>query len=235
MESVAARAKTGVAVLYRRWPNKDDLVLAAIRHYGATHPVEIPDTGSLRGDMIAPARRLQQRAGRLRHHRQRRVLRPAGQHRPHPGPGAREGHGRPPAVVAEIFARAHERGEIDLDSIPPAVLTMPFDLMRHDMLMTSSRSRRSGSSRSWTNCSCPSSPSTAPGRPESWTGSGRQEACRTPHQMTCERPVLGVGNERLSGHPARSTTIRSDKELQLSRTAAVLRAARWRGQSPPAP
>jgi AcrR family transcriptional regulator len=53
MESVAARAKTGVAVLYRRWPRKDDLVLDAIQHYGATHPVEIPDTGSLRGDMIA--------------------------------------------------------------------------------------------------------------------------------------------------------------------------------------
>src|SRR6202035_2909196 len=53
MESVAARAKTGVAVLYRRWPNKDDLVIAAIHHYGNTHPVQIPDTGSLRDDMIA--------------------------------------------------------------------------------------------------------------------------------------------------------------------------------------
>src|SRR5579863_5809356 len=52
MESVAARAKTGVAVLYRRWPRKDDLVLDAIQHYGATHPVAIPDTGSLREDMI---------------------------------------------------------------------------------------------------------------------------------------------------------------------------------------
>jgi hypothetical protein len=62
-------------VLYRRWPHKDDLVLDAIHHYGATHPVEIPDTGSL-------------------------------------------------------------RGEIDLDKTPRAVLTMPFDLMRHDMLMT---------------------------------------------------------------------------------------------------
>jgi hypothetical protein len=36
----------------------------------------------------------------------------------------------------EIFRRAHKRGEIDLDTIPPAVLTMPFDLMRHDLLMT---------------------------------------------------------------------------------------------------
>src|SRR5262249_12120825 len=36
----------------------------------------------------------------------------------------------------QIFARAHERGEIDLDRIPPAVLAMPFDLIRQDMLMT---------------------------------------------------------------------------------------------------
>src|SRR5271156_6817781 len=53
MESVAARAKTGVAVLYRRWPHKDDLELAAIQHYGGTHPVEFPASGNLRGDMIA--------------------------------------------------------------------------------------------------------------------------------------------------------------------------------------
>ena len=31
MESVAARAHTGVAVLYRRWANKDELVLAFLR------------------------------------------------------------------------------------------------------------------------------------------------------------------------------------------------------------
>ena len=42
MESVAARAKTGVAVLYRRWPNKDELVLAAIVHYRRTRRVETP-------------------------------------------------------------------------------------------------------------------------------------------------------------------------------------------------
>src|ERR1700722_7945924 len=53
MESVAARARTGVAVLYRRWSNKDDLVIAALRHYGTTRPVPAPDTGTLRGDMLA--------------------------------------------------------------------------------------------------------------------------------------------------------------------------------------
>src|SRR5580693_5435053 len=53
MESVAARARTGVAVLYRRWANKDELVLAALEHYRHAHPVGTPDTGSLRGDLLA--------------------------------------------------------------------------------------------------------------------------------------------------------------------------------------
>jgi AcrR family transcriptional regulator len=136
MESVAARARTGVAVLYRRWPRKDDLVLDAIQHYGATHPVGIPDTGSLRGDMI----------GLLSGFSSARVgfvtvvsaafsgllastgLTPA---------QVREKlmNDRPP-LSFEIFRRAHERGEIDLGQTPRAVLTMPFDLMRHDLLMT---------------------------------------------------------------------------------------------------
>ena len=136
MESVADRAKTGVAVLYRRWPNKDDLVLAAIRHYGTTHPVGIPDTGSLRGDMIA----LLSSASSTRVSFTAIVsaafsgllastsLTPA---------QVREKvmADRPPRS-AQVFTRAHERGEIELDRIPPAVLTMPFDLIRHDMLMT---------------------------------------------------------------------------------------------------
>jgi Tetracyclin repressor-like, C-terminal domain len=41
-----------------------------------------------------------------------------------------------PLSSDQIFTRAHERGEIELRSISPAVLAMPFDLMRHDMLMT---------------------------------------------------------------------------------------------------
>jgi AcrR family transcriptional regulator len=136
MESVAARAKTGVAVLYRRWPNKDDLVIAAIRHHGTTHPVGIPDTGSLRGDMIAL----------LTSFSSTRVSFAATVSAVFSGLLASTG--LTPAQVREkiladrplqsdqVFARAHKRGEIDLDRIPPAVLTMPFDLIRHDMLMT---------------------------------------------------------------------------------------------------
>ncbi|MGH3278569.1 MAG: TetR/AcrR family transcriptional regulator [Trebonia sp.] len=136
MESVAARAKTGVAVLYRRWPNKDDLVLAAIHHYGNTHPVEVPDTGHLRDDMIA----LLTAASTARINFVAIVIASFS--------GLLSSTGLTPAQVRErvmadrplwsdkILARARERGEIDLDRIPPAVLTMPFDLMRQDMLMT---------------------------------------------------------------------------------------------------
>jgi AcrR family transcriptional regulator len=136
MESVAARAKTGVAVLYRRWPNKADLVLAAIGHYGTVHPVNIPDTGSLRGDVIALLSGFSNaRTGFVT------VVVAVFS-------GLLASTGLTPAQVREkimidrpslsdqIFVRAHERGEIDLGSIPPAVLAMPFDLMRHDMLMT---------------------------------------------------------------------------------------------------
>jgi hypothetical protein len=34
-----------------------------------------------------------------------------------------------------IYRRARERGEIDLEQIPAAVLTAPVDLVRHDLLM----------------------------------------------------------------------------------------------------
>jgi AcrR family transcriptional regulator len=136
MESVAARARTGVAVLYRRWSGKDELVLAAIAHYGRQHPVDIPDTGNLRDDMLILLGGLSDGrytftivitaafAGLLAS----TGLTPAGVR-------ARLLSERP-NHSGEIYRRAHERGEIDLDRIPPAVLALPFDLMRHDLLMT---------------------------------------------------------------------------------------------------
>lgn len=136
MESVAARAKTGVAVLYRRWPRKDDLVMAAVANYGRRYPVDVRDTGSLRGDMLS-------------------LLTDIGEARTAfttvvgaAFSGLLADSGLTPAEVRErlisdrplsseqIYRRAQERGEIDLGTIPKAVLAMPFDLIRHDLLMT---------------------------------------------------------------------------------------------------
>jgi AcrR family transcriptional regulator len=57
IEGVASRADTSKATIYRRWANKHDLVVAAVRaHQGPPHPAV--DTGSLRGDLLALCRRL---------------------------------------------------------------------------------------------------------------------------------------------------------------------------------
>ncbi|CAL9399764.1 TetR/AcrR family transcriptional regulator [Streptomyces sp. NPDC057340] len=137
MESVAQRARTGVAVLYRRWPNKDELTLAALEHYRLTHPVGLPDTGSLRGDLLdaltgmgtaragyfaiataAAFSGLLASTGLTTTQVRDRILGP-----------------QRPERVRTLYQRAHDRGEIDLQRIPAAVLALPFDLVRHDLLM----------------------------------------------------------------------------------------------------
>jgi AcrR family transcriptional regulator len=137
MESVAARAQTGVAVLYRRWPNKDGLALAAIDHYGRTHPVEMPDKGTLRGDLIA----LLDSFSKARATFVAIIAAAAFS-------GLLADTGLSPTQVRdkllaerprrqlEVYKRAAARGEIDLDRVPATVLAMPFELVRHDLLMS---------------------------------------------------------------------------------------------------
>ncbi|GAB3812760.1 TetR/AcrR family transcriptional regulator [Micromonospora zhanjiangensis] len=137
METIAVRARTSEAVLYRRWAGKDQLVLAAIEHHRNANPIEIPDHGDLRGDLlgyltavsdglagffaIAAATAF---AGLLA------------------GTGLTPAQARDQVLNAQshpqvrvLYQRAHDRGEIDLARIPAAVLDMPFDLVRHDLLM----------------------------------------------------------------------------------------------------
>ena len=52
IEGVAAEAGVGKTTIYRRWPAKNDLIVAAISELP---PREFPDTGSLPGDMAALA------------------------------------------------------------------------------------------------------------------------------------------------------------------------------------
>lgn len=53
MESVATRAGTNKSVLYRRWADKSELVIAAIHKNLPKITKEIPDTGNLRDDVYA--------------------------------------------------------------------------------------------------------------------------------------------------------------------------------------
>jgi AcrR family transcriptional regulator len=124
-------------VLYRRWANKDQLVLAAIQHYRSTNPVADPDTGALRSDLLAQLTAVSEaRAACF-------AIAAAAAFA-----GLLADTGRTPAQIRDkvmgdeplprirpIYQRARDRGEIDLERIPAAVLAMPFDLVRHDLLM----------------------------------------------------------------------------------------------------
>lgn len=51
LDAVAARARASKSTVYRRWPSKSELVLAAFVE-GMRHAVVAPETGTLRGDLI---------------------------------------------------------------------------------------------------------------------------------------------------------------------------------------
>jgi AcrR family transcriptional regulator len=53
VDKVVARAHASKTTVYRRWPSKAELVCAAFAH--AVHIGTAPDTGSLRGDLLALA------------------------------------------------------------------------------------------------------------------------------------------------------------------------------------
>jgi len=134
MEAVADRAGTSRAVLYRRWRNRAELVIAAIRRHRPMLSGEVPDTGSLRGDVLALLTRVSARLTELGPETlygilgdyfadtesvaafQDQVL--------HIGAG----------VMATILRHAEERGEVR-QGISPRVNSLPTDLFRHELLI----------------------------------------------------------------------------------------------------
>ena len=58
IEAVAVRAKSSKATIYRRWPGKAELVAEAIRRRSEPMLEELPDTGSLRTDLLALVERM---------------------------------------------------------------------------------------------------------------------------------------------------------------------------------
>ena len=136
IEAVAERAQTSRAVLYRRWPGKAELILAAAARAGVRESTTAPDTGSLRGDMLALLRELNSARATVG---VGLILQLGGYHAA-TGAGIAElrdaylsGHGN---AVDEVIARAARRGEVDTGRLTPRVVAVPFDLCRQELLMT---------------------------------------------------------------------------------------------------
>jgi AcrR family transcriptional regulator len=131
-EAVADRAGTSRAVLYRRWRSRPELVIAAMRRHRPMLSGEIPDTGTLRGDVLAVLRRMSARLGDIGTETVYGLL---GDIFADPEPSAsiqdqvlHIGAG----VMATILKRAADRGEVS-GGISPRVATLPTDLFRLEL------------------------------------------------------------------------------------------------------
>lgn len=136
IESVAERARTSRDVIYRRWPGKAELVHAAAARAGSQQPVLVPDTGTLRGDVIE----LLRQASRSRAQIGVQMILQLGGYFAQTGTGIAElrdaflsDRSRP---MQQILDRAVERGEVDPTKLTPRVTEVAFDLYRQEMLMT---------------------------------------------------------------------------------------------------
>jgi AcrR family transcriptional regulator len=135
MERVAERAGTSRAVIYRRWRNRAELVVAAMRYHQPVYSGSMQDTGTLRGDVLVLLRRALARITEI-------------------GPGTVLGllndmlsdDGAFDQTLNEltrsggeamggILARAAARGEVR-ENISPRIARLPIDLLRYELFLT---------------------------------------------------------------------------------------------------
>ena len=130
---MAAAARTAKTVLYRRWPTKAQMVVDSIGDDFGTALAQVPDTGSLAGDLVALLALMRadfderkrtavlglladlddEAAQRLRE----QLLVSAGE------------------VLTPVLDRARRRHELGSTDLPDRALRLPFDLLLHDALI----------------------------------------------------------------------------------------------------
>lgn len=136
IDAVAARAGTSRAVLYRRWPGKQDLVLAALTREVGKDVIQAPDTGSLRDDVVALLRAANQRRVQLA----TQVFTQLGGFFRQAGTSIAEVSdyvlGGRDSLMEQAIQRAIDRGEIPPGPVSPRIARLPLDLFRYEILVT---------------------------------------------------------------------------------------------------
>lgn len=135
IEAVAKRAGTSKPVIYRRWPSRAALVIAA---WARRQPVEttIPNLGSLRADLLALFSRVAQRMDTMMSQTIAGVMAEAFKH-PEVQSLLRERLDSAPLTTSvwTIVDRAISRGELPPVLLPPRVLRLPLDLLRAEAML----------------------------------------------------------------------------------------------------
>lgn len=138
MEKVANRAGTNKAVLYRRWANKYELVIAALHKRLPKITDEVPNTGNLRDDVYAylqeriePLKTIgaQTIRGLMMEPLIWRYIAAA-----MPQFAQRRSENKLTAAMTAIMKNAEKRGEIDLEKLSPRIISLPVDLLQYDLV-----------------------------------------------------------------------------------------------------
>ncbi|GAA1933513.1 TetR/AcrR family transcriptional regulator [Streptomyces durmitorensis] len=136
LESVAKRAGTSTPVIYRRWVNKALMVEAALTHASSVRVIEIPDTGTLRGDLIAVMRAANTERVDLLVATAVLLDGYFAERGSNPEQLREQILGSRRSVAESIVQQAVDWGEVDVSVLEPRLISLPFDLFRHEVLMT---------------------------------------------------------------------------------------------------
>ncbi|MEB3980068.1 TetR/AcrR family transcriptional regulator [Mycobacterium sp. 663a-19] len=115
VDAVASAARASKATVYRRWPSKAELVLAAFI-YGTNHFAVPPDTGTLRGDLLRAAEMVYRQA---RKHAStiQAVLVEVSRHGALNDALQHQFIDQPKALIHHVLQQAVDRGEINSGAI----------------------------------------------------------------------------------------------------------------------
>lgn len=133
MEGIARRAGTSKTVIYRRWPTRLEVVIAALRHRRGSLADRVPDTGSLRGDTLAVLRHMSQRFSDVPSNARHGLIAEAFSDANRMGRSPADEV--MPTIMAKILAHAAERGEVPRAKLSTRIMRLPADLVRHEMLL----------------------------------------------------------------------------------------------------
>ncbi|MGW6209241.1 TetR/AcrR family transcriptional regulator [Streptomyces sp. NPDC055089] len=135
MDEVARRAGTNKNALYRRWPNRVALGVAAYRRLAVTETV-LPDTGSLRGDTLEMLRRANSTWSSPYGEILRGLIAAAGS-TPDLLSELRDPatDGAPEAGWLTLLGRAVARGDAAPEALHPRVAGTPMALLRNEYVM----------------------------------------------------------------------------------------------------
>jgi AcrR family transcriptional regulator len=136
IEAVAARARTSRPVLYRRWANCADLAIAAIRHIMHKHPVNIPNTGNVRGDLIALLQRFSKDRALVAVFFSLQMSEYFSETNTSMADLRKNLLQGDHSLFDVVLARGADRGEIDRSKLTPRIASLLVDLLRHEVLMT---------------------------------------------------------------------------------------------------